>query len=64
MATHVSDARGPGYPTEMQEMDWSYPPQDSRQHYTTSLNLEFRMKNEKWTTEKHVDGVAAIWKQM
>ena len=43
----MPDAGGTGDPTEMPEMDWSHSPQASRQHYTTSLNLESRGEKEK-----------------
>ena len=54
MAAHVSDAGGTGDPTETMEIDWSHSQQASRQHCTTSLNLESRGEREKRTTEKHV----------
>ena len=50
VATHMSDAGGTGDPTEKLEMDWSYSPHTSRQHYTTNLNLESRGEKEKRTT--------------
>ena len=34
-------------PTDTMEMDWSPSPQASRQHHTTSLNLESRGENER-----------------
>ena len=44
----MSDAGGTVDPTETLEMDWSHSLQASRQHYTTSLNLESKRgtKNE------------------
>ena len=45
---------GTGDPTETLEMDWSYSPQTSQQHYTTSLNRESRWEKEKRTTKKHL----------
>ena len=39
---------------ETLEMDWSHSPQASRQHYTTSLNMEFIGEKQKRTTEKHM----------
>ena len=44
------------------EMDWSHSPQASRQHYTTSFNLEPRGEKKKSTTEKQTRGLD-IWKQ-
>ena len=54
VAAHMSDAGRTGDRTEMLDMDWSHSLQANRQHYTTSLNLEYRRETEKMTTEKHL----------
>ena len=48
--------------TDTMVMDWSHSLQGSRQHYTTSLNLEsiWEKKIKEGDRETHI---AAIWKQ-